>query len=129
MYETQTIVTDVCGVCPSVCQSVCHVGSFGTAFPKSLCLVFLHNEHTEYVYKNNLREYEIIKSIKSVKILTFSTEHHLFCTPILERHNYTVHQKKSRWQNGANYYAVTSEPQSGDCGSAHGTIPVPVARL
>jgi len=36
MYEMQTIVTDVRGVCQSIHQSVCHVGSFGAAFVKSL---------------------------------------------------------------------------------------------
>jgi len=36
MHEMQTIVTDVCGVCQSVRQSVCHVGSFCAAFAKSL---------------------------------------------------------------------------------------------
>jgi len=48
MHEMHTIVTDVFGVCPSVCPSVslsvCHAaqlgfavrGSFGTAFAKSL---------------------------------------------------------------------------------------------
>jgi len=36
MHEVRTIVTSECGVCPSACQSVCHMGSFGAAFAKSL---------------------------------------------------------------------------------------------
>jgi len=36
MHEMQTIVTDVRGVCPQVCQHVCHAGSFGAVFAKSL---------------------------------------------------------------------------------------------
>jgi len=36
MHEMQTIVTDLRGVCPSVCQSVCHAMSFDAAFAKLL---------------------------------------------------------------------------------------------
>jgi len=56
IHEMQTIVTDVCGVCQSVHQSVCHVAqlggacslcrSFGAAFAKSLwLLVTIYDPH------------------------------------------------------------------------------------
>jgi len=36
MHEMQTIVTGVRGVCLYMSMSVCHAGSFGAAFAKSL---------------------------------------------------------------------------------------------
>jgi len=41
MHEMQTILTDVRGVCQSVCPSVCRAGSFGEAFVKLLCHMLL----------------------------------------------------------------------------------------
>jgi len=36
MHEMQTIATDVLGVCPSVCQSVCHAAELGFTVQKPL---------------------------------------------------------------------------------------------
>jgi len=57
MHEMQTIVTDVCGVCLSVCQSVslsvCHAGSFGAAFAKLFWSLVAMTLRKNVSYRNN----------------------------------------------------------------------------